>query len=167
MNEDKIKAEIESAEAENISAVCDMLKEQGRDILSRLADIVASMCDVNKEDLLEKKKLSLHVSQSRWLYWYTYRQMTHEPYNKMAERLGKSGYGFHPMSIQVAVNKMSMLISGDTIWKKRWIMLKRIIRIYNDATETAIEIPNDEQQTVKVIIQKPKNIKIDIVIKDE
>lgn len=150
---------------ENIKKICSLLKEHEDCVREYLARFIAALCDVDVSEMLNDEK-RIYNSQCRWLYWYAYRQMTNEPYVKMADRLALHGHRFSPQMMNAGVNKMLQMTVEDTIWKKRWILVKRFIKTYEDATIASVG-EKQEPQEVKLVVVHPSNVKVDIEFKKE
>ena len=99
-----------------------------------------------------------YLAQARWLYWYALRYMTNETYDKIAERtMRKTPYRFTPNGIGQSINKMSAMIVNEPIWTKRWIILKRIIKLRDTVVKEKVET---ETVTMKIIA--PKGVKLEL-----
>ena len=154
MTEEEIKNELADNERIAMKCVCDtLLNYEGR-VRNYLADFVASLCNVEKEKMFSENN-SLDVAQARWLFWYAYRYMTGETYEKIG-RLSYDTYGktFTKVGVASSVNKMSVMIEQQPIWKKRWTIVKRIIRITNSLIDENAEEP------IKIIIPKNANVEL-------
>ena len=154
MTEEEIKNELADNERIAMKCVCDtLLNYEGR-VRNYLADFVASLCNVEKEKMFSENN-SLDVAQARWLFWYAYRYMTGETYEKIG-RLSYDTYGktFTKVGVASSVNKMSVMIEQQPVWKKRWTIVKRIIRITNSLIDENTEEP------IKIIIPKNANVEL-------
>ena len=154
MTEEEIKNELADNERIAMKCVCDtLLNYEGR-VRNYLADFVASLCNVEKEKMFSENN-SLDVAQARWLFWYAYRYMTGETYEKIG-RISHDTYGktFTKVGVASSVNKMSVMIEQQPIWKKRWTIVKRIIRITNSLIDENTEEP------IKIIIPKNANVEL-------
>jgi chromosomal replication initiation ATPase DnaA len=154
MTEEEIKNELADNERIAMKCVCDtLLNYEGR-VRNYLADFVASLCNVEKDKMFSENN-SLDVAQARWLFWYAYRYMTGETYEKIG-RLSHDTYGktFTKVGVASSVNKMSVMIEQQPIWKKRWAIVKRIIRITNSLIDENTEEP------IKIIIPKNANVEL-------
>lgn len=116
-----------------MSQVCTLMKEYNDNVVDCLADVVASLCDVEKMDLLSDVK-HIKSSQARWLYWYVYRQLTNDSYDAISKRFDPYRH-FTVSCICNSVVKMSMLIASDTIWTKRYAIIRRVIDAANNVEE--------------------------------
>jgi hypothetical protein len=96
----------------------------------------------------------LDVAQARCLFWYAYRYMTNETYEKIG-KLSSELYGkaFTKVAVAESVNKMNIMIEQQPIWKKRWAIVRRIIKTQN-------EIVFEPQ--IPVTIAVPKNVVLTI-----
>ena len=81
--------------------------------------------------------------------------MTNETYEKSGKLSGELyGKTFTKVGVAASVNKMYELIENGGIWRKRWLIVKRIIKISN----TLIE--EQENQPIKIIIPKDANVEL-------
>lgn len=153
MTEEEIKQELETNERLAMKLVCDTLVNYEDRIRVYLADFVASICNVDIERMFSNCN-DLDVAQARWLFWYAYRYMTNETYEKISQ-LSESMYKrkFTKTCVASGVNKMYNLIEEHPIWKKRWTIVKRIIKTHN-AMVTEPNIP--------ITITIPKNVELTI-----
>jgi hypothetical protein len=117
-----------------------------------MVDCVASICDVDKLDMMTNVS-NLNTIHSRWLFWYAYRYMTKDSFSHISHITLRYGKKFTEQSVSSSVNKMGNMIDNDTIWAKRWAIIKRIIKL-RDSTLS------DENQNAVVIVQYPKNVEI-------
>jgi len=155
VDEEKIKSDLSTIEKDTIENVCNLLRQQNKATYMYLADYVASVCDVDKDEMLSDTK-HLCNSHARWLYWYAYRYMTKESYDAIAKK-GESYRRFTESCVGICVAKMSMMIEQEAIWKKRWAIIKRVVKVI---LGNMCEEPYDEQiLTLKVIA--PKGVKVE------
>ena len=154
MTEEEIKQNLEENERVVMQCVCDtLLNYEGR-IRSYLADFVASLCSVDKEKMFSSCN-DLDVAQARWLFFYAYRYMTNETYEKIGKLSGELyGKTFTKVGVASSVNKMYALIEQQPIWRKRWTIIKRIIKLQNEMVfepqvPITITIPNNVELKIK------------------
>lgn len=154
MTEGEIKQNLEENERITMQCVCDTIRVYGSRTRIYLADFVASLCDVEKERMFSACN-DLDVAQARWLYFYAYRYMTGETYEKIG-KLSREIYGktFTKVGVAASVNKMYELIEQQPIWRKRWLIVKRIIKFSNSLIE------EDEKQPIKIVVPKEANIEL-------
>ena len=119
-----------------------------------LAEFVASLCSVETERMFSSSN-DLDVAQARWLFWYAYRYMTNETYEKIG-KLSMPLYGktFTKVGVASSVNKMYTLIEQKPIWRKRWTIIKRIIKQCENV------IDDETQKPIKIIVPKDANIEL-------
>lgn len=154
MTEEEIKQNLEENERITMNCVCDTLSSYGGRIRLYLADFIASLCNVEKEKMFSTCN-NLDVAQARWLFWYAYRYMTNETYEKIGKLSGELyGKPFTKVGVAASVNKMYELIENGGIWRKRWLIVKRIIKISN----TLIE--EQENQPIKIVVPKEANVEL-------
>ena len=149
-SDEQIKSDWEHLENDNVEKACEYLRRYEGDIEDYVAEIVASLCNADTS--------VAYLAQARWLYWYALRYMTNETYDKIANRTArKSDYRFTPNGIGQSINKMSAMIVNEPIWTKRWIILKRIIKL----RDTVIK-EKSEMETVTMKIIAPKGVKVEL-----
>ena len=154
MTEEEIKKKLEDNERITMQCVCDTLKNYGGRARVYLAEFVASLCNVETKRMFSSSN-DLDVAQARWLFWYAYRYMTNETYEKIG-KLSMPLYGkaFTKVGVASSVNKMYTLIEQKPIWRKRWTIIKRIIK----QSENLIE--ENAQKPIKIIIPKDANVEL-------
>jgi len=107
MTEEEIKQNLEENERITMNCVCDTLSAYGGRIRLYLADFIASLCNVEKEKMFSTCN-NLDVAQARWLFWYAYRYMTNETYEKIGKLSGELyGKTFTKVGVAASVNKMA------------------------------------------------------------
>ena len=164
--EEEIRNELTEMSNSSVKDIFDALSKHEGDVFEYLLQMVASLCNVSCDDIKHDKRHFVYIAQSRWFFWYAYRYMTGEPYMKISSRFNeKYGTNFHYVTVTKACTKMMNLISEDGIWRKRWILIKRIINTYNDVAKTAIP-KLDVQSTVRMVIYKPSSVNIKVEFKD-
>lgn len=153
-SDEKIRKDWESLDNADVDEVCRMLRQHERRIQDYLVDCVASMCDVEKKDMMTNVS-NLNTIHARWLFWYAYRYMTKEPFVRISEVTLRYGKRFTEQSISNSVNKMSRMIAKETVWTKRWIIIRRIIKLRDETIND-----DDASQTIKVVVHHPKNVEV-------
>lgn len=150
--DEQIKDELKRIDTHVIQSVCNILRQYNKETRDYLADVVAAVCDVTLEDLMTDTK-HLHNSHARWFFWYAYRYMTNESYSSIAKRTS-SWRKFTESCVGICVGKMSMMIDNEPIWKKRWVIVKRIIKqSYN-------LIEDEAQEPIKIIVPQNANVEL-------
>lgn len=159
MNDESIKKGWVDVEYSHVEQAIWHLKQQEEDVRMFLADFVAAVCGVEREDMFSNSDTAC-FAHARYLYWYAYRYMTGESYEKMARQVPNGGHRFVLRSIQNGVNRMSMMIEEQPLWKKRWTIIKRIIKLREQ---------DDDYIDKTIVIQVPKTLKgkVNISIKDK
>ena len=152
-SEEKIKSDWNLLDNADIDEVCSLLRIHEQRIQDYLIDCVAATCNVDKLDMMTNVS-NLTLIHSRWLFWYAYRYMTNEPFVRISDVTLRYGKKFTEQSISNSVNKMGNMIANETIWTKRWLIIKRIIRLRNETAK------NNLQETIKVVVHHPKNVEI-------
>ena len=153
MTEEEIKQTLESDERTAMQLVCDILSNHEKSIRAYLADFVASLCSIDRERMFSVCN-DLDVAQARWLYFYAYRYMTNDTYEKIGKLSGELyGKTFSKAGVAASVNRMYSLIEQQPIWRKRWTIVKRIIKLQNEMVF---------EPQVPITITIPKNIELTI-----
>lgn len=154
MNVDAMIEKMNNAERIALENACAALRGYENDIQNYLAHIVASLCNVDVKDMLTDCN-TLGVSQARWLYWYAYRLMTHNTYNKISEQTSKYyGKRFTQAAVANGITKISQIIEKEPIWEKRWMVVKKIIKQQQDF------MFGFEKQPIKIVVPKGINIEL-------
>ena len=158
--DEEIRDEWNSRNSSYLEKACMYLEKYEQNVQDYLADVVASLCNVVKDEMFEATDV-VYLAHARWLYWYAYRYMTNESYDKIAQQSFHKKHTFAQRTIQNGANKMAMMIEKEALWKKRWIILKRIIKLKDEK--------NNESVDNTIVIQVPKGMRdnINIVIKDK
>ena len=159
MNDESIKKGWADVEYSHVEQAIWHLKQQEEDVRMFLADCVAAICGIERDDMFSSSDISC-FAHARYLYWYAYRYMTGESYEKMERQNPKGGHRFVLRSIQNGVSRMSMMIENESLWKRRWNIIKRIIKLREQ---------EDDYIDKTIVIQVPKTLKgkVNISIKDK
>lgn len=138
---------------QTLDSICDLLRGYESKIQYWLAYFVSSLCNVEIDKMLTDCN-TLSVAQSRWFFWYAYRRMTNETYEKIAN-VSSQYYGkfFTTATVANGITKMAQMIECEPIWTKRWVIIKRIIKQYR---ENLIE----NEEPIKIVV--PKNAKVEL-----
>ena len=149
MTGEQLKSRLEENEKNAILGICKILANYEENIYDHIADFVSSLCCITKERMFSDSK-SIDVAQARGLFFYAYRYMTANTYDKIGRITGETyGRRFTPEGVKSSIVKMSELIESNPVWSKRWSILKIIIKSQkNDIGESSVPI------TIKV----PKNV---------
>lgn len=137
----------------DIDEICSLLRLHEHRIQDYLVDCVAATCGVDKNDMMTNVS-DINTIHSRWLFWYAYRYMTKESFVRISKITQRYGRKFTEQSISNSVNKMGNMIANETIWTKRWVIIRRIIKLRDETAK------NDLQDVVKVVVHHPKNVEI-------
>lgn len=159
MGEEKYVQELSNSELVTIQSVCDTLRNYENRIKTHLADFVAALCGVDVDTMLSNDAHD-YIVQARGLYWYACRYMTNESYEKIALATQYNGFKFSPSCVAKNVAKMMIIIEQEPMWKKRWVIIKRILKLQDKSN-------NDEDTTIVVQIPKDLKNKVNIIIKDK
>ena len=141
---------------ENVKRICDLVKSYDREIKDYLAEVVSSMCDIDTIGMMTRKDSIQHV-HARWLFWYAYRYMTNDTYEHIAQTTQTDGVKFSTQCVIASVNKMSEMVINNTIWTKRWTVVKRIIKMRDQTIEFSFE-RDKKLPTDKIVVTIPKEL---------
>ena len=158
MVDDKVVSELKESQDFHIKKAVEHLQLCEKDLKKYLSDFVAALCEVPKDSMLSNTHVA-YCAHARYLYWYAYRYMTNESYEKIAAMSCESGHKYTQSAIATGVNKMSTMIEEEPLWNKRWLIVKRIIKLQWQ----------DETIDNTIVIQVPKDLKgkVNIQIKDK
>lgn len=152
-SDEKIIDDWNALDNADIDEICSLLRLHEHRIQDYLVDFVAATCDVDKSDMMTNVS-ELSIIHSRWLFWYAYRYMTNEPFIRISNVTARYGKKFTEQSIANCVNKMGNMIANETIWTKRWVIIRHIIKLRDKAAK------NDLQDVIKVVVHHPKNVEV-------
>ena len=150
MDETELLDSISKEEQKAIQDACKALRGYEKQIKNCLAQLVASLCGISTMELLQDTT-RVPIKHARWLYWYAYKQMTKESCKSISKMSDKYKH-FHTSSITSGITQMSMMISREPIWAKRWDIIKRVIKSINEV--------KDKDLTIK--IRHPQGIKVEL-----
>ena len=125
-----------------------------------LADLVASVCDITTKEMFSPtgKAYNSHV---KWLYWYAYRHLTKETYERIAKKTEELfGKKYTTMCVASAANKMMLMIESEPAWKRRWYDIKKLISTNKTQSE------DDEDRNIVIQVPKGMKDKFNITIKE-
>lgn len=159
-NDEKIKHDWNLLDNADIDEICHLLRLHEHRIQDYLVDIVSATCDVDKFEMM-KDTGHLNNIHARWLFWYAYRYMTNDPFVKIATLTERYGKRFTEQSISNSVNKMGNMITQETIWTKRWTIIRRIIKLRDESKA------KDENQIIKVTVVHPKGVDVKLQLNNE
>lgn len=153
--DDEIKNTWDSIDENVLEQINTLLQNYQYDLLNNITNYVASLCNIDPYDMLSVSD-KVYISQSRWLLWYSWRYMTHESYEKIAEHTCIEGHVFNTRSVAAGIEKMAKIIEQEKIWEKRWSILKHIIKLWKSN--------NDMQENKTITINIPKDMDIKVKI---
>lgn len=151
--EDFVLEKMSEAEQIMLDTICNILRGYENKIQYWLAYFVSALCNVEMDKMLTDCN-TLSVAQARWLFWYSYRRMTNETYEKIA-KVSSQYYGkyFTTATIANGITKMTQMIECEPIWTKRWVIIKRVIKQYQESLM-------ENEEPIKIVI--PKNAKVEL-----
>jgi hypothetical protein len=155
MTEKEANETIRKNEQAALDVSCEALRNYTRTVQKSIANLVASLCDVDVDEMLNEPRIAPLV-QARWLYWYASKQLCGETNESISQRSRENHY-FKTNGITKGISKMSMLIQDGTIWTKRWAILKRVIMEANK-----VEQPELFAQNITVKITHPRGVNIEL-----
>lgn len=155
MNENAMKKEINSLREKSFKEIEKILGRYNFDEQDMIASFVASLCDVEVSDMLSVTN-NTQIAQARWLYWFALRYYTHDTYQTISERTKLDGHAFAAAGIGMCITKMSNLIEQDDVWKRRWVVTRRMMRLLGDPHDYQLSDFAYNSQKYKLLLQVPK-----------
>ena len=151
MRKEDATNEIKNAETKAINEASAALSNYTKSVAQNLAKLVASLCGITVQELLydTTKVPSKHA---RWLFWYTYKQITNESCSSISKRTEETRF-FCTSAVSSGITNMGMMVSQNPIWSKRWAILKSVINEINEV----------EKKEQRVLIKHPKGVKIELM----
>ena len=156
---DEIKSRWTEIDTRHIERACEHLRAFEGDVRCYIADFVAALCGVDKQEMFSASDV-VYLAHARWLYWYTCRYATNESYDKIARHASGNDHVFVQRTIQSGVNKMAMMIEREQLWNKRWLAIRRLLRLRDDDTAKeknntiVINVPKELMKDVKIEIKE-------------
>lgn len=154
VNETKEIEKANELEDKMLSTICETIRKYNELSAKHLAQITADLCGVDCEDLLHDTSHRTN-SEARYLYWFAYRYLTEESYSSIAKKPWQRR--FTEQCVGAAILRMANMISANTIWTKRWVILKHVIKGILEHKPKQSELFDDEV-TIRII--SPKNVHI-------
>lgn len=158
-SDNDIAQDLKDIDQQTVDVVCDLLRQYSTKTSMYLANMVASVCDVDVDEMLTDTK-HLQNSHARWFFWFAYRYMTNENYDSIARKTGTKRR-FTVGSIGYCISKMSMMVESEPIWVKRWTIIKRVIKAILDNGGDNI---GARQETLTFKVQPPKGIDVKLQV---
>lgn len=155
IDEKEVVAKLLEIEDDKIKEACDIIRKSTRDIRSYLAHIVASVCDVDVEQML-KESHDVNIIHARWLFWYAYRYLTQESHKTIADRY-KYIRRFATSGVGIAIANMTQMISQEPTWTKRWNIVKKVVK----TTQNSFDF-DENQKDVEIVLTAPKGVKVKV-----
>lgn len=141
-----------------LAAAIQALSDNNLSITDYLTDVVASTCGVDKNSMMNDSKQ--HNVQARWLFWFAYRYMMNESYRGISER-SFSDRKYSPAGVGKGIAKMAMMIDTQQPWKRRWSVIKNVVKAINSSSTAVLNVP-EEKPEVRIVIRKPENVNIKV-----
>lgn len=134
-----------------ISKIGELLREYNSSYKWLIAELVASVCDVDKEEMLSGNR-DIHNTHARYLYWYALKYLTHDS-NLVIGETSIPNKIYTTDCVRKGINYVIKLIDYHPQWAKRWRAVKRVVSTIKNET---IEKKN------KIIISVPEGIEVEI-----
>lgn len=141
-------------EDQMLGTICETIRKYNVLSAKHLASITAELCGVDVEEMLHDTSHRMN-SEARYLYWFAYRYLTEESYSSIAKKPWQRR--FTEQCVGAAILRMGNLIGANTIWTKRWVILKHVIKGILEHKPKQSELFDDEV-TIRII--SPKNVHI-------
>ena len=134
-SDNDIAQDLKDIDQQTVDVVCDLLRQYSTKTSMYLANMVASVCDVDVDEMLTDTK---HLRKTG-----TKRKFT----------VGSIGY---------CISKMSMMVESEPIWVKRWTIIKRVIKaILDNGSLTTEKLPTTI--TLKVVPPRGVDVKLQLI----
>lgn len=154
-SDEKVRESLREIDEATIQKACDILRSYDTQTREYLARIVASVCSCDESKILYDTS-NLNNSHARWLYWYAYRYMTNDSYKAIAMK-SNNGRKFTESCVGICVAKMTMMIESEPIWKKRWLIVKRVIKAILNSDES------EKRETLTLRVISPKGVNVELL----
>lgn len=161
-NDKEIRQEFRSLKEKSFKEIEAVLRRYDYNAQTMLASFVASICDVDIADMLTSSG-NTYITQCRALFWYAYRYMTHETHERISERTVLDGCRFTAETVRLSCSKIYTLIEENDMWRGRWLVTKRMIRLWQDPHDYyESDNVNPMPQKYKIFLRVPKNAEVEI-----
>lgn len=162
MNDTEVQERWRALDDKAIQDLCDGIRSHEKEVHGYLCEIIASVCDVDKDSLLTSTE-NVSLAHARWLFWYTLRFITNDTYEKMAASIKHEyGYSFRARSITSGVNKMARMVTRDELWKDRWRIIRHILGLRTPSKQQTINFMDDTKGKVLLVVPRALKNKVDI-----
>lgn len=159
-SDEQIRHEIEQSDNLSIDKAIQLLRTHEQGIRERLADCAAALCGVDTDEMMHVQGKT-RLAHARWLYWYAYRYMTNDSFEKIASLTNQRGHKFTSHAVMYATRKMAVMVENEPMWKKRWTIIRKFIKIQMESCCENVD------NTITINIPKHLRDKINIQIKDK
>jgi len=177
MNERKLKSDYQNINKNVIDKVINIIKDgditnpKYKDLINdclnavdydycnSIGDFVASICNVDRADMLSKDR-SLNIVNARSLWWYALYFMLRKSYREISLISSMEDIEWTYDSIGHAINRIQNEFKSDSILRNKWDIIKKLI--YIDKYPDSYDTPFSDFIGRKVRIIKPKNLEIEI-----
>lgn len=165
-NDNEIKNEWGDLRKKSFKEIEMVLRKYDYDAQTMVASFCASICNVDVADMLSPSD-NLYVKQTRWLYMFAIRYMTHETYDAIAKRMMIDGCTITKDGVRKGIERMAELIDNDDTWLGRWVVIKRMIKLKNNPHDYPLSdftdpMPEKYKVTISVPKGMGKNIEVDV-----
>lgn len=161
-NDKEIKEDLKNLRCKSFQEIEYVLRKYDYNAQDMLSSFVASVCDIDIADMLTTGNQP-YAAQARWLFWNAYRYMTHETYERISERTILDGCKFTSESVRTGIFKIQQLIEEDDTWKGRWLIIKRMIKLWRNPHDYYdSDNSNPMPMKYKVTMRVPQNIEVEI-----
>lgn len=147
--------DVKAIDDSTVGMALQLLREYGSMVSDYIAEISAELCRVDVDDMLGDTR-DIDNVRARWFYWYSYRYMTEESYEKMSSLLNR-GRQYDRATIGQGVAKICLLIGDDGIWRRRWAVMRKVIGIVTGDTDAEIGC-----RKCKVTVTYPEGVDIEL-----
>lgn len=158
-SEDEIKKDWQQIDNEDdLRTVAELLEKNASASHLYLANIIASICSISVDEMMDTD-CNQQECHARWLFWYAYRYMTDDTFEHISKiTLRQWGVRYCPSCISNAVIKMTQMTDRDKMWGRRWLTVKRIIKLRDGGD--SITLDTSKKITITIPIELKNRVEI-------
>lgn len=134
--------------------LANLLQKHDHDLTMLLATSVASVCNVEVQQMLSTQRKEPYV-QARWLMFYALRYAYNCTYEYIAKMTAFKDCKYTYIAVSNGVEKMAAMIAYEPTWKRRWDIIKHLIKQVQGEENV---MPKNQ----KIVITVPKDIEVEI-----
>lgn len=137
----------------------ELLRTIDYDYCNSIGEFVASICNVDRADILAKDK-STDIVHARCLWWYSLYFMLRKNYREISIISSIEDVEWSYEAVSAAITRIQSELQTDYVLQNKWDFIKKMI--YIGKHQDAYDTPFSDTIGRKIKIYKPKNIEIEI-----